>query len=275
MAHSKATVEELMLLDYGVDTAKLMVRRISHDFNNLIAVVRGYASVLQSRPGLDEDSKKLAGLIDQAGAELAALTERMAQFAHNREHQCSWFSLNSVIREFLKEARQQVPQGIKVEAQLGSSMPDLWGDARLINDLCHKLWQNAIDSMTHGGRIFLKTSTLHANKVGDNGTANGDHGQYKLPANGRGPASYLLLRMTDTGEGMDEATRASMLRPFFTTKAGKGRGLGATVVYEAVKFHGGHLFVNSELGKGTCVDIHLPVPGRTQAQPVGDGDNDE
>ena len=277
LAPPTATIEERLLLDYGVDTAKLMVRRVSHDFNNLIAVIRGYAAMLQGGPGQDEDIKELAGLIDQAGSELGALTERMAQFADNQEHECTWFNLNSVITDFLKEGRAQVPQGIEVETKLGSLMPDLWGDARLIGVLCQKLWQNAIDSMPHGGRLSLKTSTMHANGgggngktrtlnadgVGVNGTVNGANGLEPFRTNERGPTTYLLLRVTDTGEGMDEQTRASMFRPFFTTKSGKGWGLGATVAYEAVKFHGGHLYVSSELGKGTNVDIHLPVAEQT------------
>ena len=277
LAPLTVTVEERLLLDYSVDTAKLMVRRVSHDFNNLIAVIRGYASLLQGRPGQDGDIKELAGLIEQASSELAALTERMAQFADSPGHERSWFNLNSVVTEFLKEGRSQVPQDIEVEIELGSLMPDLWGDPRLIGVLCQKLWQNAIDSMPHGGRLLLKTRTLDASTpdtdgAGVNGTANGDNGLEPSRNNGRGPTSYLLLRVTDTGEGMDEGTRASMFRPFFTTKSGKCRGLGATVVYEAVKFHGGRLYVSSELGKGTNVDIHLPVAGGTQAQPVGDGD---
>jgi len=85
-APAALAVEERLLLDYGIDTAKMMVRRVAHDFNNLIAVVRGYASVLQVRPGLDEDCRELVGLIEMAGSELAALTERMAHFADNKEH---------------------------------------------------------------------------------------------------------------------------------------------------------------------------------------------
>ena len=71
-----------VLLDHGVRTAKEMSRRVNHDFNNLIAVVRGYASILQANPRLDLDSKHLAGLIEQAGAELAGLTGRLACFAN-------------------------------------------------------------------------------------------------------------------------------------------------------------------------------------------------
>ena len=289
LAPPTANIEERELLDYGLDTAKLMARRISHDFNNLIAVVRGYASVLQGRPELDEDTKELVGYIDQAGLELAVLTERMAQFAENQGHECSWFNVNSVIVEFLQEALDQLPQEIEVETQLSNNMPDLWGNPRLIGELCHKLWQNAIDSMPHGGRLSLKLSMHYDNGLGDHkmnsmrhaggagvdGTSNRDEGQDESGANKKGPAAYILLRVADTGQGMDEKTRASMLRPFFTTKPGKCRGLGATAVYQTVKFHGGRLYVSSEPDKGTSVEIHLPVAGPTQPRPVGGSDEAE
>ncbi len=290
-ASSAPTVEERLLLDYGVDTAKIMVRRVAHDFNNLIAVVRGYASVLQGRPGLDEDCRELVGLIEQAGCELAALTERMAQFADDREHEFSWINLNSVILEYFKEDRDQALQGIEVATDLVNPIPDIWGNARLIGDICQKLCQNAVDSMPDGGRLTIQTSLQRFDAAQEDGKSrlqhfdggerngqehnentNGTNVQDKSHTHGSGPATYLRLRVTDTGQGMDEKTRANILRPFFTTKAGKGRGMGATVVYEIVKFHGGHISVSSEPGNGTCVDIHLPVAERSQAQSLGEWD---
>ena len=256
LAPSTLAAEERLLLDYGVDTAKIMVHRVAHDFNNLIAVVRGYASVLQGRPGLNEDCRELVGLIEQAGSELASLTERMGQFANNNEHEFSWFNLNSVILEFLEECRDQAPQGIEMEIDLGISIPDLWGNTRLIGELCQRLWSNAIDSMPDGGPVTCKTGLQHfgdvenpetaamhhSDVVEDRLKANRANGQDKSGATSNGPATYLLLQVADTGEGMDEETHANMLRPFFSTKAGKVRGLGATVVYETVKLHGGRLY---------------------------------
>ena len=97
-----------------MDTAKIMVRRGAHDFNYRIAVVRGYASVLQGRPVLDQDSRELVGLIEQAGSELAALTEQMAKFEDTEDSEFSWFNLNSVILAFVNEDRDQSVQGIEV-----------------------------------------------------------------------------------------------------------------------------------------------------------------
>ena len=290
--------KERLLLDYGVDTAKIMVCCVAHDFNNLIAVVRGYASVLQGRPVLDQDSRELVGLIEQAGSELAALTEQMAKFADTRDSDFSWYNLNSVISEIVNEDRDQSTQGIEVESKLNDDVPELWGDPQLIGDMCQKLWLNALDSVADGGRITFETRLRYYDdqkqnrntsetspkyyddqkqnkktnivKVGspDSISSNGADGQTSSLTNGISKTAYALLRVTDTGEGMDEKTRLNMLRPFFTTKAGRGRGMGATVVYETVKSHGGHLHVTSELGKGTSVEIYLPLPEGNKDQPV-------
>ena len=142
---------------------------------------------------------------------------------------------------------------------MDSPIPDFWGNAQVICDICRKLWQNALDSMPDGGRLTFKTSLQRLDAPEENGGTKRSNGQDKSPANGTCPTSYLLLRVTDTGEGMDEKNKANMFRPFFTTKAGKSRGMGATAVYKAVKLHCGQVYVTSELGKGTCVDIHLPV----------------
>ena len=137
--------------------------------------------------------------------------------------------------------------------------------------MCRKLWLNALDSVADGGRITFETSLKYYDdqrqnrkvNLGFPGNAissNGADGQSSSLAIGNSKAAYGLLKLTDTGEGMDEKTRLNMLRPFFTTKAGRGRGLGATVVYETVKSHAGHLHMTSQLGKGTSVEIYLPLP---------------
>lgn len=233
--------EERLLLDYGVDTAKIMVRRGAHDFNNRIAVVRGYASVLQGRPVLDQDSRELVGLIEQAGSELAALTEQMAKFEDTGDSEFSWFNLNSVILAFVNEDRDQSVQGIEVESKL-NEVPELWGEPQIIGDMCQKLWLNVLDSVVDGGRITFETSLKYYDdqkqnrktnlvNLGSTGNAISSNEADGHLTNGNGKTAYALLRVIDAGEGMDEKTLLNMLRPFFTTKAGRGRGKGATVVY--------------------------------------------
>ena len=210
-----------------------MVRRGAHDFNYRIAVVRGYASVLQGRPVLDQDSRELVGLIEQAGSELAALTEQMAKFEDTEDSEFSWFNLNSVILAFVNEDRDQSVQGIEVESKL-NDVPELWGDPQIIGDMCQKLWLNALDFVVDGGRITFETSLKYYDvqkqnrktnlvNLGSNDNAissNGADGQSSSLTNGNGKTAYALLRVT------------------------------------------------SELGKGTSVEVYLPLPEGSQVQPI-------
>ena len=235
------------LLDYGVDTAKRMVGMVTHDFNNLIAVVRGYAAVLQGHTLLDEDSKGIAGLIEQAGSELSGLTERMARFAEARANGLARLNLNTVVEEFIQHCSGATPEGIEVRVRLSDSLPGLLGDSNLIREAFYSIWQNSIDAMPHGGRLTWETKALDAGQANRPGCC------------ADGPSAYVCLQVSDTGGGMDEQTRRQIFAPFFTTKSGKGRGLGATVMYNIVRSHGGHIQVSSSLGMGTSVALYFPA----------------
>ena len=227
------------LLSYGVDTAKRIAGRVGHDFNNLIAVVQGYAAVLRDRPALDADSKQLAVLIEQAGAELASLTERMAAFASMPANDYRRVNLNALMEELYRQDAASVPEGIQLTVRLGHPVPDLLGNPALIREVCRNVWQNAIEAMPDGGQLTCQTSAGSMT----NGTWE----------------RYVCLQISDTGHGMAKEIRSNMFAPFFTTKPGKMRGLGATVVYEAVKSHRGHIRVSSESGSGTCVALYFPA----------------
>ena len=228
---SRKVDDQEVPLTHSVRTAKQMARRVNHDFNNLISVVRGYASILQGNPRLDEDSMQLACLIEQAGGELAGLTDRMADFADPPLHEPARLNLNQVVDEFLGLKRSSIPEDVDLQIDLAESLPHLPADSARLMEVCNHLWQNAIESMPHGGKLVWQTSTCP------------DPHSTGSKQDSEVPCRYLRLRVSDSGEGMDGETLANIFTPFFTNKPGKGRGLGATVVYEIVKSHGGHLTV--------------------------------
>jgi two-component system cell cycle sensor histidine kinase/response regulator CckA len=247
-----------VLLAHSVRTAKQMARWVNHDFNNLISVVRGYASILQGNPHLDEDSKQLAGLIEQAGAEIAGVTDRLACFADPPPHDPARLNLNKVFGGFLGLKRSSIPEGVNLQIDLAEFLPDLLADGARLMEVCNHLWQNAIKSMPHGGKLVWQTSICPNPHSTDS-----NHGSEV-------PYRYLRLRVIDSGGGMDRETIANIFTPFFTTKPGKGRGLGATVVYEIVKSHGGHLEVSAGAGPGSCVDLYFPSSDDFEDQPGAD-----
>ena len=238
---------------HGVETAKRIVHRVTHDFNNLIALVRGYAAVLRGQVELDEDSQQLASFIEQAGSELASLTDRWAHFADSGPHDQVRLNLNLIVEQFVSQNGGTIPEGIQVRVDLGNPVPDLIGDEVRFWEVCRNLWQNAIEAMPKGGRLSYQTSTLEV------GRPNRSQGSEL-------PSRYVRLLVADTGEGMDADTRSNLFAPFFTTKAGKGRGLGATLVYETVKTHGGYIEVSSELGLGTRIELFFPAAEDAQGQ---------
>ena len=235
-----------VLLAHSVQTARQVVRRISHDFNNLIAVVRGYASVLRGNPQLADDSEKLAGLIEQAGAEVASLADRLASFADPPPHQPTKLNLNRVVSEFLGQRWSSLPESVNLQIDLGEPLPDLLPDEYRIQEVCGHIWQNAIEAMPHGGKLVWQTSADP--DIDSTYTSTGDGVCCR----------FVRLRVRDSGEGMDGETLTNIFDPFFTTKSGKGRGLGATVVYEVVKFHGGYIEVSTGASPGSCIDLYLP-----------------
>ena len=232
-----------------------MTRRVNHDFNNLISVVRGYASILQANPQLDAECKQVAGLIEQAGGELAGLTHRLACFADPPPHAPARLNLNQVVDEFLGQKRNSIPQGVDLQIKLAEPAPDVLADRTQIIEVCGHLWQNAIEAMPNGGRLVWQTRFYS-----DPRTAGAKQDiEVAYP--------YLRLRVSDSGLCMDENALASIFTPFFTTKSGKGRGLGATLAYEIVKSHGGHLEVSAAAGPGSCIDLYRPASGDAEDQP--------
>ena len=246
------------LLDHGIATARLATRRITHDFNNLISVVQGYTTILQGRPHLDPESQELVSLIAQAGSQLAGTTDRLARFVDSPSQDRARLNLNQVVMAFIDQPGSEVPESIELRVDLGDQMPDLIGDEGGLNEVCSNLRQNAIESMPHGGILSWETSSLWIH-----------HPSWMQPS-AVGQSHYLRLRVSDTGQGMDAETRANLFVPFFTTKSGKGRGLGATAIYETVKSHGGYVGVSSNPGGGTRVDLYFPTANDAENQPDPD-----
>ena len=137
-------------------------------------------------------------------------------------------------------------------------MPDLISDEDTLKEICSNLWQTAVESMPHGGILSCQTTSLWVQPP------------IWAQQNAAGRAHYLRLRVSDTGKGMDADTRANLFVPFFTTKTGKGRGLGATAVYETVKSQGGYIGVSSNPGGGTRVDLYFLAAKEAVALPDRD-----
>ena len=215
---------------------------VAHDFNNLLAVILGSLSLLKK--ALPEDPR-IYRLLDRAiqGAERGAtLTTRLLAFARRQELKVEVVALQTLIPEMLDFLRHSVGPNILIHAEILPDVGSIAVDANQLELALINLGVNARDAMPQGGSL---TITCHneesAAKVG-------------LPS-----GSFVRIAVTDTGEGMSDATLARAQEPFFTTKGvGKGTGLGLSMVHGFTAQSGGALRLESQPGKGTTVTMWLP-----------------
>ena len=217
---------------------------VAHDFNNLLTVVLGSLDLL--RRYLPNDDPRITRLLDNAfqGAQRGAtLTQRMLAFARRQELDLQSVDLQALVRGMKDLLQRSLGPQVGIETRFPLALDNVRADSNQIETALLNLAVNARDAMPGGGSLII--TARNETTVGDS----------VLPA-GR----YVRLALTDSGEGMDEATLARATEPFFTTKGvGKGTGLGLSMVHGMVEQHGGQFVLQSRLGEGTTAELWLPV----------------
>jgi len=225
---------------------------VAHDFNNLLGLIIGYSEALQERIPPDDPYREAVDEIQNAGKRAAALTQQLLAFSRKQVLEPRILSLNTIIADTEKMFRRLVGEDIQMELLLSPDTVTVRADRSQIEQVILNLVVNARDAMPDGGRVTIETG----NKTLDHSVVL-TH-PYVIP----GP--YAMLKVTDTGCGMDTELQSHIFEPFFTTKEkGKGTGLGLATAYGVIKQSGGYIWVDSEVGKGTTFRIYLP-----EANPV-------
>jgi PAS domain S-box-containing protein len=220
---------------------------VAHDFNNLLGVIIGYSELLISGLAADSASHRRLEAIKQAGQRAAALTTQLLAFSRKQTPQPRVVNLNSVVKETEKLLRPMLGEDIERAVVLDPDIGQVKVDAGQIVQVLMNLAVNARDAMSQGGKLIIET----ANAEVDEGTIGEE-----IPVR---PGRYVILKVRDTGTGMDEETKARIFEPFYTTKtAEKGTGLGLATVYAIVEQAGGSILVDTGLGNGTTFTIYLP-----------------
>ena len=220
---------------------------IAHDFNNLLQVIMGNLEVLQRRKLVTSDDAARMIASARRGAERAAtLTQRLLAFARRQPLDPKPFDVNKLVNGMSELLHRTLGEAIRIETVQAGGIWRVHADANQLENALLNLAVNARDAMDSGGKLTIET----ANVLLDERYADAN----EIPA-----GQYVMIAVSDTGQGMTGEVAAKAFEPFFTTKdVGKGSGLGLSQVYGFIKQSGGHAKIYSEPGQGTTIKLYLP-----------------
>lgn len=233
---------------------------IAHDLNNMLAAILGFSDMLaRSFPSEDPRASDVEQ-ISRAAARSADLTRQLLAFARRELIQPRALDINAVIQHMRALLPPILGENVELDLRLATDLGVVYADPRQIEHMVMNLVLNARDAMPQGGRVTLETRTAQLGPGAEAWRSEDERG-----LSGR----FTMLSVTDTGHGMDAATLQRIWEPFFTTKPrGRGTGLGLASVYGAAKQSGGFVWADSELGRGTTVQVYWPEIRAAAEEPV-------
>ncbi len=249
-------LEEQLRQSQKMEAVGQLAGGVAHDFNNLLTIINGYSSFMLASAGNDHPWQSFLKDILHSGERAADLTRQLLAFSRKQILQPSVVDINQIIEENGKMLRRTLGDHLRLVTTLAPYLPLVKIDPGQLEQAIVNMAVNARDAMPVGGDLTLATSIIPYDPAAAPAFA------------GMMPVAHVLLRIADTGTGMDAATRARVFEPFFTTKGvGKGTGLGLSMVYGFVQQSGGHIDVVSEPGQGTRFDILLPTCSEPSQKP--------
>jgi PAS domain S-box-containing protein len=227
---------------------------IAHDFNNLLTVINGFAAMAVERLPASDPLRGPLAEVCKAGDRAAALTRQLLAFSRKQILQPRVTDLNGLVKDMAGMLQRLIGEDVDLAVTLEPNLPRVMVDPGQFGQVLLNLAVNGRDAMPEGGRIAIATSNVVLSDADCRGQAEAQ------------PGRYVRLAVSDTGHGMDEATRVRIFDPFFTTKAiGRGTGLGLAVVQGIVRQSRGFVDVSSEVGHGATFSIYVPVVDEASA----------
>lgn len=221
---------------------------IAHDFNNLLQAVLGYSELILMDEDLDPRFKDDLNKINQSAANGADLVHRLLTFSRKTEMKLRPLNLNHQIDQVRKLLSRTLPKMIEIEVAFAPNLQTINADPTQVEQILMNLAVNAKDAMPDGGKLIIQTGNVSLDDL------------FCRTRLGATAGDYVMLTVSDTGQGMDQETREHIFEPFYTTKdVGRGTGLGLAIVYGIVKQHDGYIECQSVPGTGTTFRVYFPA----------------
>ncbi|HMI19812.1 MAG TPA: ATP-binding protein [Sphingomonas sp.] len=222
---------------------------IAHDFNNMLTGITGSLDIIRRRmaAGRMDDVPRFMDAASTSAERAAALTHRLLAFSRRQSLDTKACNVNALIAGMDDMLRRTLGEQVRLEINLSAGLWPALTDTNQLENAVLNLAINARDAMKNGGRLHIET-------------VNTSLDEHDLLKNDDAlPGSYVVICITDTGSGMTPDILGKVFDPFFTTKSiGQGTGLGLSMIYGFAKQSGGHVRIDSEVGKGTTVKLYLP-----------------
>jgi signal transduction histidine kinase len=236
---------------------------VAHDFNNILAVIMGYSDLMMAGLGHDDPLRKNVEEIRHASVRAAGLTRQLLVFSRKQTVQPVVLDLHDVVKDLDQMLRRLVDENIEMTIVPGKQTGRVKADSGYVGQVLMNLVVNARDAMPTGGKLTIATDNVTLDE------------NYARTHTGVIPGDYVMLSVSDTGTGMTDEVKAHLFEAFYTTKpSGKGTGLGLATCQTIVQQSGGHIGVDSEVGKGTTFKAYFPrveQPLAAGARPIQTG----